>query len=46
LDRGGEERNGTGIRLIMLCLLRFLDEEYERKIILKSTFILKNLKGR
>jgi hypothetical protein len=39
------ERDGTGIRLIVLYyLLRFLDEESEGKIILKSALILKNLK--
>jgi hypothetical protein len=40
---GGEERDGTGIRVIVLYLLRFLDEECEGKIILNSILIFKYL---
>jgi hypothetical protein len=34
---------GRSVRLIMLYLLKYLDEESERKIILKSILIFKDL---
>jgi hypothetical protein len=41
---GGEERDGRGIRLIVLYLLKYVDEESEGKLILKSVLIFKDLK--
>jgi hypothetical protein len=40
---GEKERDGTGIRLIVLYLLSFLDEESEGKVILKSILTFKDL---
>ena len=42
--KDGKERDGRGIRLIMLYLLKYLDEESEGKIILKSILIFKDIK--
>jgi hypothetical protein len=40
---GGEERDGISIGLNVLYLLRFLNEECEGKVILKSILIFKDM---
>ena len=41
--KGGKGRDGIGIELNVLCLLKYLDEESEGKLILKSILMFKNL---
>jgi hypothetical protein len=41
--KGGKGMGGRSVRLIMLYLLKYLDEESEGNIILKSILIFKDL---
>jgi hypothetical protein len=41
--KDGKGNGGRSVRLIMVYLLKYLDEESERKIILKSILIFKDL---
>jgi hypothetical protein len=40
--KDGKERDGRGVRLIVLYLLKYLDEESEGKIILKFILIFRD----